>query len=133
MKIESNLQQFRTQKYSDKRQVQNSAIYGNQNLNNKSSNPNFTGWGDLFLRFLDTNQAWGATFVDLGFMVLPRTVTDFTRNTDAGIETFRREGTGNANHAMIGLYGTLAGLLLAAGINHAYKFGKNKYARKNIP
>ncbi len=132
MKIESNLQQFRTQKYSDKRQVQNSAIYGNQNLNNKSSNPNFTGWGDLFLRFLDTNQAWGATFVDLGFMVLPRTVTDFTRNTDAGIETFRREGMGNANHAMIGLYGTLAGLLFATGINRLFKLGKNDVKASSI-
>lgn len=132
MKIESNLQQFRTQKYSDKRQVQNSAIYGNQNLNNKSSNPNFTGWGDLFLRFLDTNQAWGATFVDLGFMVLPRTVTDFTRNTDAGIETFRREGMGNANHAMIGLYGTLAGLLFATGINRLFQLGKNDVKASSI-
>ncbi len=136
MKIESNLQQqFRTQKFADNRQDKRYPLSGNkitQNLSQKSSNPNFTGWGDLFLRFLDTNQAWGATFVDLGFMVLPRTITDFTRNTDAGMETMRREGTGNVNHAMIGLYGTAAGLLFATGINHMYKFGKNDVKASSI-
>ena len=130
MKIESNLQKFNTQRLADNRQERPAIIKSGSTIipgisSNNKSNPNFTGWGDLFLRFLDTNQAWGATFVDLGFMVIPRTVTDFTRNTDAGIETMRREGTGNANHAMIGLYGTLAGLLFATGINHAYKLGKN--------
>lgn len=126
MKIDNNLQNFRNQKFPADRNVNNSIANAGKTTapSLKTSTPNFTGGLDLFLRFLDTNQAWGATFVDLGFMVLPRTLTDFTRNTDAGMETFRREGTGNANHAMIGLYGTLAGLLLAAGINHAYKFGK---------
>ena len=126
MKIDNNLQNFRNQKFPADRNVNNSIANAGKTTapSLKTYTPNFTGGLDLFLRFLDTNQAWGATFVDLGFMVLPRTLTDFTRNTDAGMETFRREGTGNANHAMIGLYGTLAGLLLAAGINHAYKFGK---------
>ena len=121
MKIDNNLQNFRNQKFPADRNVNNSIANAGKTTapSLKTSTPNFTGGLDLFLRFLDTNQAWGATFVDLGFMVLPRTLTDFTRNTDAGMETFRREGTGNANHAMIGLYGTLAGLLLAAGINHA--------------
>jgi len=130
MKIDSNLQKFNTQRVASGRQEQGSAPVARKSLTPNhtapvSNSPSFTGWFDLFLRFLDTNQAWGATFVDLGFMVLPRTATDFTRNTDAGIETLRREGTGNANHSMIGLYGTAAGLLLASGLNNAYKLGKN--------
>lgn len=92
---------------------------------NYQSNPNFTGGFDMFLRFLDTSPAWGACAVDLGCMVIPRTLTDFGRGTDAGMETMRREGMGTANHSMVGLYGTLAGLVLAAGINGAYKFGDN--------
>lgn len=92
---------------------------------NYQSNPNFTGGFDMFLRFLDTSPAWGACAVDLGCMVIPRTLTDFTRGADAGMETMRREGMGTANHSMVGLYGTLAGLALAAGINGAYKFGDN--------
>ncbi len=101
--------------------------------NNYQSNPSFTGGGfDLFLRFLDTNQAWGANAVDLFCMVLPRTLTDFTRGSDAGIETARREGMGTANHSMVGAYGTLAGLALAAGINKMYKFGDNDVKASSI-
>lgn len=95
-------------------------------------NPNFTGMGDLALRFLDTNQAWGACAVDLGCMVLPRTITDFSRGTDAGMETARREGMGTVNHSMVGVYGTLAGLALAAGINGMYQFGKNDIKASDI-
>ena len=84
---------------------------------NYQTNPSFTGGADLFLRFLDTNQAWGANAVDLFCMVLPRTLTDFGRGPDAGIETLRREGMGTANHSMVGVYGTLAGLALDTGIN----------------
>lgn len=98
----------------------------------QTANPNFTGMGDLALRFLDTNQAWGACAVDLGCMVLPRTITDFSRGTDAGMETARREGMGTVNHSMVGVYGTLAGLALAAGINGMYKFGKNDIKASDI-
>lgn len=96
-----------------------------QNNYNNQSNPNFTGGADLFLRFLDTNQAWGANAVDLFCMVLPRTLTDFSRGADAGIETARREGMGTANHSLVGAYGTLAGMLLATGINSMYQLGKD--------
>lgn len=96
-----------------------------QNSYTNQSNPNFTGGADLFLRFLDTNQAWGANAVDLFCMVLPRTLTDFSRGADAGIETARREGMGTANHSLVGAYGTLAGMLLATGINSMYKLGKD--------
>ncbi len=94
-----------------------------QQQNNK---PNFTSSpyvaGNLFLRFLDTNQAWGANCVDLCSMVIPRTTVDFVnRGPEAGTETARRESMGTFNHSMIGVYGSLAGAFLAASINR--KFG----------
>ena len=137
MKIDSNLQNFKLQNQPLRRQsgeaknVSSNPVTTGRTTT-KTSTPSFTGGFDLFLRFLDTNQAWGATFVDLGFMVLPRTGTDFTRNTEAGIETLRREGTGNANHSMIGLYGTGAGLLFATGLNKAYGLGKNDIKASSI-
>lgn len=69
------------------------------------------------LRFLNTNQAWGATFVDFGFMVLPRTAVDMGRGPDAGMETARREGSGTLNHSLVGVYGLLAASLLSRGFN----------------
>lgn len=98
----------------------------------KKQNPNFTGGVDMALRFLDTNQAWGACAVDLGCMVLPRTITDFSRGTDAGMETARREGTGTVNHSLVGAYGSLAGLALAAGINKAYNLADNDIKASSI-
>ena len=86
--------------------------------------PQFTGAVDTavnVLRFLDTEQAIGACATDLGFMVIPRTLTDFSRGFSAGIETGRREVSGTVNHASIGpIYGGLAGLLLAGAINSKY-------------
>ena len=96
------------------------------------SNPSFTGAFDMALKFLDTSPAWGACAVDLFCMVLPRTLTDFTRGTDAGLETMRREGMGTTNHSLVGAYGALAGLLLATGINGAYNFGKNDIKANSI-
>ena len=68
----------------------------NKNSNLKTANtsaPSFTGVSPTaVLNFFDTNQAWGACAVDLGFMVLPRTATDFSRGANAGFETMRREG-----------------------------------------
>ena len=78
----------------------------------------------LGLRYLDTNQAVGANLVDLGSMVIPRTWVDFRdRGPAAGLETGRREATGTTNHSLVGVYGTLGGLAVAAatGLNH--KFG----------
>lgn len=97
-----------------------------QQLNNKKNNnqPQFKGLGDLAvqgLRFLDTNQAWGATAVDFTCMVAPRTMTDFTRGADAGMETLRREASGTVNHALIGLgYGAFAGWALSFALNNKY-------------
>jgi len=72
------------------------------------------------LRFLDTNQAWGANFVDLAFMVTPRTLVDFTRGPDAGVETMRREGSGTINHLAVGAYGMGAAFLLAQPFNKKF-------------
>lgn len=98
----------------------------------RKSNPQFTGWFDTALRFLDTNQAWGANAVDLGFMVLPRTVTDFSRGPEAGFETMRRESMGTINDSSVGGYGTVAGLALATGINSAYSLKGAKVKAHNV-
>lgn len=97
-----------------------------------TTQPNFTGGIDLALRFLDTSPAWGACAVDLGCMVLPRTLTDFSRGVDAGMETARREGMGTVNHASVGMYGALVGLALATGINGAFNLGKNDIKANDI-
>lgn len=101
----------------------------NQQQNTKNQ-PQFKGVGDVAvqaLRFLDTNQAWGACAVDLGCMVIPRTLTDFTRGASAGLETMRREASGTANHAAIGpVYGTLAGMLVASAVNAKYGIDAKK-------
>ena len=80
----------------------------------------------LALRFLDTNQAWGATAVDVGSMVLPRTIVDFQRGVNAGVETATRESSSSANHALVGVYGTLAGLMLASTFNSKFGIKFNK-------
>lgn len=133
MKIESDIRQLNTPQlrkaYVERKNETQTSTTTNTTPN---ATPNFTGGFDLFCRFLDTNQAWGANLVDLGFMVAPRTITDFSRGTNAGMETLRREGFGNANHSMIGLYGTLAGLMLATGINGAYNLGKDDVKANSI-
>lgn len=93
--------------------------------NNEHKQPEFTGAFEVVssgLRFLDTNQAWGANGVDLCSMVIPRTTVDFVnRGPQAGTETARREACGTVNHSLVGMYGTLAGLGLASMFNS--KFG----------
>lgn len=103
-----------------------------QNKKNSNSNPNFTGIFDTALRFLDTNQAWGANAVDFFCMVLPRTITDFGRGTDAGMETARRESMGTINDSSVGLYGTLAGMALAIGVNKAFGLGDRDMKASSI-
>lgn len=73
-----------------------------------------------FLRFLATNQAWGAVGVDLSCMGAPRTAIDFTRGPDAGIETARREFSSTANHTLIGTYGLTAAFVLAQALNKEF-------------
>lgn len=125
MKVEQNNNLVNIKQIQQPKNNINKGFTTRQNNYKNQSNPNFTGGADLFLRFLDTNQAWGANAVDLFCMVLPRTLTDFSRGADAGIETARREGMGTANHSLVGAYGTLAGMLLATGINSMYKLGKD--------
>lgn len=78
------------------------------------------------MNFLNTNQAWGATAVDLGCMVVPRTAVDFTRGPDAGFETMRRESSGTANHAMVGAYGLIAAWALSRGLNSEFNVKMHK-------
>ena len=81
---------------------------------------------------MDTNQAWGANLVDVGSMVVPRTWYDTKhRGIATGLETGRRESTGTFNHAMVGVYGTAAGALLAMGLNKAYQFRAHKIFANN--
>lgn len=121
MKVEQNYRQPNIAQIKPK--ADNKGFTTNQQQYKQQNNPNFTGGFDLFLRFLDTNQAWGACAVDLGSMVIPRTAIDMSRNPEAGMETARREGMGTMNHSLVGVYGTLAGLALAMGLNHTYKLG----------
>lgn len=130
MKVDSDFRQLNIKQIEPKKDSKKG--FPTKQQFNYQTNPSFTGGADLFLRFLDTNQAWGANAVDLFCMVLPRTLTDFGRGPDAGIETLRREGMGTANHSMVGVYGTLAGLALATGINGIYKFGKDDVKASSI-
>lgn len=125
MKIEQNLTQ------PNIKQLPLNSIDGKISVkkDNKST-PNFTGGFDMALRFLDTNPAWGADAVDLCFMVVPRTATDFGRGSNAGFETMRREGMGTANHSSVPLYGALAGMAVAAGLNRIYFADSNVKANK---
>ena len=104
--------------------------YQQQNKNNKDNNrnnQNFTGGFDVALRWLDTNQAWGANIVDLSSMVIPRTAVDtINRGPAAGMETGRRESMGTINHASVGVYGTVAGFALAHLLNKRYDVKAHK-------
>ena len=79
------------------------------------------------LRYLNTSPAVGATGVDVCSMSAPRTIIDISeRGLNAGVETGVREGSGTANHALIGTYGMLAGSLLSQGLNKKFKVQSNK-------
>src|SRR5574344_1644471 len=60
---------------------------------------------DSFMNFLQTNQAMGATAVDVTCMGMPRTIVDASRSPQAGLETARREFTSTINDALLGIYG----------------------------
>ena len=125
MKIDSNYRQYNTQQYNVHK--------SNAHYVNNAKKPSFTGAPIVdLLRFLDTNQAWGANAVDFFCMVLPRTLTDFGRGVDAGMETARRESMGTINDSAVGAYGTLAGLALAMGVNKAFGLGKDDLKAASI-
>ena len=101
----------------------------------EKQNIQFKGTGDyisLGLRFLDTNQAWGANAVDVGSMVLPRTTVDFiNRGPAAGMETGRREASGTINHSLIGVYGSLAALAFSLALNKTFNVRADKIFADN--
>ena len=94
-----------------------------QNNVKQKEAPQFKGAIDTSLRFLATNQGVGANLTDLGFMVIPRVATDAQRNPDACLETARREASGTANHSAIGIYGGIAGTIVATLMGINGKFG----------
>lgn len=101
----------------------------------EKQNIQFKGTGDyisLGLRFLDTNQAWGANAVDLGSMVIPRTTVDMiNRGPAAGLETGRREAAGTINHSLIGVYGSMAALAFSLALNKTFNVRADKIFADN--
>lgn len=77
------------------------------NNNNKTSSSPTFGYGAVngVLNYLATNQAIGASAVDITFMIIPRTAIDFTRTPEAGIETGRRESASGLLYAGMGFMG----------------------------
>ena len=106
-----------------------------ENKKEQKQNINFKGASDyisLGLRFLDTNQAWGANAVDVGSMVLPRTTVDtINRGPAAGLETGRREASGTINHSLIGVYGSLAALAFSLALNKTFNVRADKIFADN--
>lgn len=98
-------------------------IINNQN-NNTRKNSTFGNAALLTstMNFLATNEAIGATAVDLGSMVIPRTAIDYTRTPEAGMETFRREIVSCILYAALGLFG-LAAVMVLAPFSSAKKYG----------
>ncbi len=91
-----------------------------QNNSKGNANPGFKGAfevGTQVLNFLNTSPAIGACFIDFSSMVLPRTIVDFTRSPDAGMETGFRESSGTINHAMAGVVGLGAGYAVSHAFN----------------
>lgn len=85
------------------------------------------------LRFLNDNEALGASFVDFSFMVTPRTIIDATRNINAGVETGTREASSTTNHLFIGLYGAFASWVIAklTGFNKLFNIKGHKIFANN--
>ena len=106
-----------------------------RNEKDQQQNIQFKGASDaisLGLRFLDTNQAWGANAVDLGSMVIPRTTVDtINRGPAAGLETGRREASGTINHSLIGVYGSMAALAFSLALNKTFNVRADKIFADN--
>ncbi len=103
-----------------------------ENKKDNEKDIQFKGAFDIGLRFLDTNQAWGANAVDLCSMVIPRTTVDLiNRGPAAGTETARREASGTINHSLVGVYGSLAGLAFAMAMNKSFGIRADKIFADN--
>ncbi len=84
------------------------------------------------LKWLSESPALGACAVDLGSMVIPRTITDMkNRGVDAGTETGIREGSSTANHLAVGAVGMLAAAVTSASINKAHGIKANQIFANN--
>ena len=94
----------------------------NENNQNKSNkNISFKGFTPV-MDYLATNPVWGATAVDVLSMGGPRTCIDtHKRGAAAGAETGFREFSSTANDAAVGLYGLLAGTMLAGMVSKKFK------------
>lgn len=94
----------------------------------KNSQPSFGNSAAFtqFLRFLETNQAWGATAVDVTCMGMPRTAVDMTRSPEAGLETMRREFSSTADDALVGAFGVGVAMALSKGLNKKYDIKAHK-------
>lgn len=97
----------------------------NYNTNNsyKPKRQSFGSAADVVtqgLRYLNVNEAVGATLVDFGFMAMPRTIVDSKRGFDAGVETGIRENSGTLNHVLIGTVGGAAAYALSQKFNKDY-------------
>ena len=106
--------------------------YADRNKTNKAQS--FKGAEVLVqgLRFLNNSPAIGACAVDLGSMVIPRTLVDTKkRGVDAGVETGIREGTSTVNHAAVGMVGLAAATLASQSINSKYGIKANKIFANN--
>ena len=118
MDIRSNKQQFNNyfnKPISPQENTQKTYVGANPAFKGKLGSVNG------FFKFLADEPVWGATIIDLVSMVFPRTWIDMKhRGFNAGFETGFREGESSANDAMVGLYGVMAGTLIAGAINKKY-------------
>ena len=79
-------------------QLNNNYPYKNVSHKDNGSNPSFKGFWNSAYKFLADEPVWGATLIDVGAMVVPRTWTDMKkRGFNAGFETGFRESSGTFN------------------------------------
>ena len=84
------------------------------------------GTHNLF-SLIQTHEIAGPTIVNLFSMVIPRSLIDFTRSNEAGIETARRETTSLVSSSIMpGFYALGAGWLMS-------KFGVFKGVKGTVP
>lgn len=118
MKLQQTSQKIENQQLNIRKQ--------NGQLRTESSFKGLEVIPNAALNYLQTNQGVGATFVDAAFMCTPRTIVDFTRGPQAGVETARREFSSNINDALLGAYGLGAAWLVSQGFNNKYDVKANK-------
>lgn len=87
--------------------------YQSNRANGKNTSPVFRGWADAAFLALEQSEIMGPLAIDTLGMTGPRTVIDFTRGENAGMETMRRETISTANAFLLpGMYALGVGYLL---------------------